>query len=202
MKEASKAARRRALDSNPVYSGKAFVGKGLDVGCGDDMITIAQYPNATEIVGYDHILGNTDAQTLDEIFDNSFDFIHSSHCLEHCSNPKEALLNWIRVVKPGGFIVICVPDELLYEQGRWPSMFNHDHKVSFTLRDQPIIKTSLNVNNLLDSLPGLFSYRHTALIEVGYDYKLNAAMGSPFITDQTYPLTGPECAIEIILQKK
>jgi SAM-dependent methyltransferase len=202
MKEASKAARRRAAHVENVYLDKYFVGKGLDIGSGDDLITVEQYPKATEIVGYDLILGSKDAQTLPEIADESFDFIHSSHCLEHCYDPTIALTNWLRVLKSGGYLIACFPDELLYEQGQWPSRFNSDHKVSFTLRKEPVIKSSISVIDMITSIAHLTSFNQVQLLEDGYDYKLNVAMGSPFVTDQTYSPTGPECAIEIVLQKK
>ena len=39
-------------------------------------------------------------------------------------------------MRPGGFLVLVVPDEDLYEQGMWPSAFNEDHKATFRL-DRP-----------------------------------------------------------------
>lgn len=44
----------------------------------------------------------------------------------------EALTNWIRVLKPGGWIYIVIPDYILYEKMTWPSRFNPDHKQSFS----------------------------------------------------------------------
>lgn len=41
--------------------------------------------------------------------DNSQDYVIASHVLEHCSNPIACLLEWKRIVKPGGYIVIIVP---------------------------------------------------------------------------------------------
>ncbi|MGH1556812.1 hypothetical protein ACRAWD_01360 [Caulobacter segnis] len=32
-------------------------------------------------------------------------------------DPKEALENWLRILKPGGHLVCLIPDEDLYEQG-------------------------------------------------------------------------------------
>ncbi|MEM1724783.1 MAG: hypothetical protein QXW71_03295 [Thermoplasmata archaeon] len=28
----------------------------------------------------------------------SYDFVHSSHCLEHLRDPREGLKNWFRIV--------------------------------------------------------------------------------------------------------
>lgn len=41
--------------------------------------------------------------------DKSQDFIVSSHVIEHFTNPIKALIEWDRLVKPGGVIFIIVP---------------------------------------------------------------------------------------------
>jgi len=41
--------------------------------------------------------------------DNSADFILSSHVIEHVPNPIAAFLEWQRVIKPGGYVVMIVP---------------------------------------------------------------------------------------------
>jgi SAM-dependent methyltransferase len=40
----------------------------------------------------------------------SLDYVASSHLIEHIANPIRALLEWHRVLKPGGFIWMVVPD--------------------------------------------------------------------------------------------
>jgi len=44
-------------------------------------------------------------------FDASLDFVASSHVLEHVANPVKALVEWHRVLKPGGIANIVVPDK-------------------------------------------------------------------------------------------
>ncbi|MCC6278551.1 MAG: class I SAM-dependent methyltransferase, partial [Oligoflexia bacterium] len=39
----------------------------------------------------------------------SFDFIISEHVLEHFSNPVKALLEWHRVLNPGGVVLLFLP---------------------------------------------------------------------------------------------
>jgi SAM-dependent methyltransferase len=102
-------------------------GKGLDIGAGRDPLR----PLAGEVFPFD--VGNGDAQLLRDLPDNHFDFVYSSHCLEHMRSVEEALAHWIRVTKPGGYLYIVVPDFALYEKLRWPSCFNPDHKFSFSL---------------------------------------------------------------------
>lgn len=41
--------------------------------------------------------------------DNSWDFVVSSHVCEHFHNPVKAIREWLRVVKPGGYVYMIVP---------------------------------------------------------------------------------------------
>lgn len=132
--EMSKANVRRAKDWR--YANRWFVGKGLDIGCGTDPLKVDNQDGFFQIAsidGYDKELGNGDAQILTEIPDAKYDFVVSSHCLEHMINPEVALRNWLRVVKSSGFLVITVPDWDLYEHRHWPSKFNVHH-TSWTTR--------------------------------------------------------------------
>ena len=78
-------------------------------------------------------LGDGDATFMESVKDETYDFVHSSHCLEHLLDPEKGLRNWFRILKPGGYLVVIVPDEDLYEQGVFPSTFNADHKWTFTI---------------------------------------------------------------------
>jgi SAM-dependent methyltransferase len=51
-----------------------------------------------------------EASTLHAIADASYDFLLSSHCLEHVANPLGALCEWRRVIRPGGHLIIILPD--------------------------------------------------------------------------------------------
>jgi hypothetical protein len=64
-------------------------------------------------------------------------------------------LDWWKLVKPGGYLFILVPDEDLYEQGVFPSRFNDDHKATFTIaKSNSWSHKSINVLDLANSLPG------------------------------------------------
>jgi ubiquinone/menaquinone biosynthesis C-methylase UbiE len=58
--------------------------------------------------GYQFIREATDLQG---IADSSYDFVLSCHCLEHVANPLKALYEWKRVLKPGGQLVLVLPDK-------------------------------------------------------------------------------------------
>ena len=142
--ECSKAALRRLHD--PAFMARYFVGDALDVGAGEDGLSkqMHLWPLLRSVRDWD--VGDGDAQELVGIPDASFDLVHSSHSLEHMRGAGSAILRWLDVVKPGGHIVILVPDEDLYEQGVFPSTFNPDHKATFTMWKAESWARSFSVN--------------------------------------------------------
>ncbi|MBN8900334.1 MAG: class I SAM-dependent methyltransferase, partial [Rhodospirillales bacterium] len=139
---------RRAHDAR--FATRYFRGNGIDVGGGLDSLALCQelFPAIRRVFVYDREHG--DAQTLANVAEASFDFLYSSHCLEHLPDPRAALAAWLRVVRSGGHLVIAVPDEDLYEQGRWPSAFNPDHRWTFTLyKSRSWAPVSLNLLDLV-----------------------------------------------------
>lgn len=189
---ASLSMQRRTLDSR--FARRYFTGSGIDVGGGDDSLDqfVELFPLITNVFVYDKTHG--DAQKLANVNDAAFDFLFSSHCLEHLHDPVEAMGNWIRVVRSGGHLVICVPDEDLYEQGVWPSTFNSDHKTSFTLcKATSWSPVSVNVFNLIEKFSHLIKPLSVATLDHAYRYNL------PRFDQTRTPLC--ESAIEIILKK-
>jgi SAM-dependent methyltransferase len=51
-----------------------------------------------------------EAVALTGIKDGAYDFVLSSHCLEHLANPLAALMEWRRVTRSGGHLVLVLPD--------------------------------------------------------------------------------------------
>ena len=120
-------------------------GKGIDIGCGPD-------PLSAEVKAFD--LKDGDANEITKYVDGVFDFVYSSHCLEHMREPTKAIQEWWKLVKPGGHLFILVPDEDLYEQGVFPSRFNSDHKATFTIsKSHSWSPVSINVLDLVKLLP-------------------------------------------------
>jgi SAM-dependent methyltransferase len=56
--------------------------------------------------GYQYI---GEASDLSRLASSSYDFVCSSHTLEHCANPVKALREWARVLKPNGHLLIILP---------------------------------------------------------------------------------------------
>jgi SAM-dependent methyltransferase len=193
MQECSKAFVRRSGDINFVT--RYFVGSGIDIGAGPDPLVLQAefFPRMSGLRIWD--IADGDAQLLQTIPDEQFDFVHSSHCLEHLHDPAEGLRNWLRVLKPGGHLVILVPDEDLYEQGVFPSTFNTDHKWTFTIfKTQSWSPRSLNILDLVANLGEGVTTHKIELLDQTFHYHWPRA-------DQTTTPLG-ECGIEIILRKR
>ncbi len=112
-------------------------GRGLDIGSGPNPLVLP----GREIHTFDQMPGATftgDAQYLGCIPNESYGFVHASHCLEHVHDVQITLHNWARVLKPGCPLIITVPSWTFYEHGRpLPSIHNDDHKHCFDVLPMP-----------------------------------------------------------------
>ena len=52
-----------------------------------------------------------DGTNLDLVPDRQYDFLLSCHNLEHIANPLKALAEWVRVLRPGGHLLLIVPNK-------------------------------------------------------------------------------------------
>jgi SAM-dependent methyltransferase len=52
-----------------------------------------------------------DAVNISQVSNNSYDFVFSSHSLEHIANPLKAIKEWLRIINDGGYIIIVVPEK-------------------------------------------------------------------------------------------
>jgi len=198
MNESSKSIFGKLRDSR--YATRYLVGDGIDIGAGSDSIGqyYEQFPLMRSCRGWD--MPDGDAEIMEGISDNTFDFVHSSHCLEHMRNPHVALNNWLRILKPGGHLVCLVPDEDLYEQGEFPSTFNSDHKHTFTIyKHTSWSKQSINLFDLLTKTNCSIEIKKIELLDATFRYDLNRLIQMPRF-DQTLTTIG-ECAIEFIVKK-
>jgi SAM-dependent methyltransferase len=125
--ETSKANLRRIREG---FFTKYCIGKGLDIGFGGDLILL-------DAQGWDFEHG--DAQYLKGLKDESFDYVYSSHTLEHVFDVVTTLKNWYRVLRPNGYLILYIPHRDLYEKKKeLPSRFNPTHQRFFLInKDDP-----------------------------------------------------------------
>lgn len=58
--------------------------------------------------------------------DRAYDFVLASHVLEHCANPLKALHEWRRVLRPGGILLVVLPDpKYTFDHRRPITAFDH-----------------------------------------------------------------------------
>lgn len=193
MKECSKSIARRLADSRFVR--KYFRGRGVDIGGAPDPLILYRelFPLIESVKTWD--LDDGDAQFMEGVADETFDFVFSSHCLEHLNDPLEGLSNWLRVTKPNGYVIFALPEEDLYEQGVFPSTFNRDHKNTFTMhKARSWSSRSINVLDLVSRLGPSAAVEKIELLDETYRYDLPRF-------DQTLTPVG-ESGIEIVIRKR
>ena len=114
-------------------------GLGIDIGCGLNKIH-------TAAIGINKIISENDfgypfgaqikseGDSLPFFKDKSLDYVFSSHCLEHIQDTKKALLEWTRVLKAGGYLVLILPHKNFFPNIGQPNS-NPDHKHDFVPSD-------------------------------------------------------------------
>jgi SAM-dependent methyltransferase len=50
-----------------------------------------------------------DAVDLNGIPNSVYDFVLASHVLEHIANPFKAIMEWLRILRPGGLLLLILP---------------------------------------------------------------------------------------------
>jgi SAM-dependent methyltransferase len=126
--------------------GRTLVGRVLEVGPGSSPFPVAPSARVTyvdrrveggrdanwpelkgEPPGPDpHIDLNVDVDRLIPIEDTSFDVVIASHVIEHLANPLRALQEFHRVLRPGGRLVLIVPDRThTFDRVRQPTTLRH-----------------------------------------------------------------------------
>lgn len=143
------------------FFGKYMLGKGCEIGYAGYLPGVV--PILDGCTGYDLNTPGYNGSHI-PVSDNFYNYLYSSHCLEHISDYKSALKEWFRVVKPGGYLIIVVPHRDLYEKRlALPSRFNGDHKRFYTPASLLLeLESSLSINS--------FRVRHMRDNDEGHIY--------------------------------
>ncbi len=104
----------------------------IDVGCGEGIILekfLRRYPQK-KIIGVDILMKNAMIckehnlpALVNDVYalcfkDNSIDHCLFTQTLEHLNEPEEALSEIKRVLKPGGSVIIVVPNDMFFKVAR------------------------------------------------------------------------------------
>ena len=121
-------------------------------------------PIVPQAIGIDLDYPGYDGATL-PFPDESQDAIYTSHCLEHISDYNRAILEWFRVLKPGGHLVIIVPHQYLFERrhelpSRVPGHLRFYTPASLLHQIEEVIE------------PNSYRVRHLVDNDFGFDYSI------------------------------
>jgi SAM-dependent methyltransferase len=118
-------------------------GKGIEIGPGHRPYCD---PNSTVFVDKVAVpVGDLKVEKIEDAWvlpfpDQRFDFLFSSHCLEHCPDTIRTLLEWRRVVRTGGYLVLILPHvSRTFDRGRVITDLAHhinDYETHADLADQ------------------------------------------------------------------
>jgi SAM-dependent methyltransferase len=114
------------------------------------------YNYEDQTLGYQYIKDATDLEGIDS---EEYDFVLSSHSLEHIANPIKAIEEWLRVLKRDGFFLLIVPDKnYTFDHKRSYTKFEHlvdDYDRGTTERDLTHLEEILSLHDLsLDTPAG------------------------------------------------
>jgi SAM-dependent methyltransferase len=98
------------------FAKEVLHGEGLDIGGGNDMW---KFPEARLID-----LSVDDEYSANHLPDRQYDYIFSSHCLEHLPDWVGVLDYWSTRIKPGGVMFLYLPH---YSQEYWRPWNNRKH---------------------------------------------------------------------------
>lgn len=139
-------------------------GDGVDLGYGGDAIVpwaicVDLKSPYTRVGNHPRHLSG-DASNLFWFNDCALDWVYSSHLLEDFSDTSSVLREWIRVIKPGGRLILYCPDQKRYEAhcrsiGERP---NEHHKIhNFSLKYVADILNAMDVK-ILHQHEDLYSF--------------------------------------------
>jgi SAM-dependent methyltransferase len=100
-----------------------------------------------------------EASDPSNVQNESYDFVLASHVLEHLANPLRALMEWKRILRPGGVVLVVVPHKAgTFDHRRPYTTFSHleeDYRKNATEADLTHLPEILELHDLaLDPAAG------------------------------------------------
>jgi SAM-dependent methyltransferase len=136
------------------------IGQGVDLGPGGDPITETairvDLPQPYSQAGLLPPQLRGDARKLIWFRDACLDYVYSSHLLEDFEDTKPILIEWLRVLKPGGHLVLFCPDERVFREHcrATGQRYNEMHKQpDFSLAKVEVILTDIGQTTTFHTTP-------------------------------------------------
>lgn len=146
-------------------------GSGVDLGFGGDPIAPAavrvDFPQPYAATGAHPVQLAGDASQLRWFRDGVLDYVFSSHLLEDFGDTAAVLREWLRVLRPGGRLVLFCPDEQVYRKHcrETGQIYNEHHKhADFSLK---------KVKDILLAIGGVKFVHEADLVDI-YSWELVA----------------------------
>lgn len=144
-------------------------GNGVDLGFGGDSISKAavriDFLNPYSDTRGEPVQLSGDCNKLEWFKNGVLDYVYSSHLLEDFEDTEAVLSEWLRVIKPGGLLVLFCPDEQVYRLHcqKTGQYYNTQHKhADFSLE---------KVKNILKKLRQSQIVHEKSLIDI-YSWEL------------------------------
>lgn len=148
------------------------IGNGLDLGFGGDAITESavrvDFANPYSRTAGQPVQLGGDCLNLEWFRDGSLDYVYSSHLLEDFKDTAAALREWLRVLKPGGLLILFCPDEQKYRTHckKTGQYYNEYHKhEDFSLSKVKQILASLGQRCVVHENPLVDAYSWELVIK-------------------------------------
>lgn len=169
---------------------KIMTGRSIDVGAGPDCLPLP------DCQPFDQEHG--DANKLSSYFKpGEFDYVHSSHCIEHMNDTEAALRDWLKAVKRGGHLIATCPDLGLYENFTYPSIYNPDHRSSYSfLYESSPFPKHVHFPTFWPKIADVAEVKLARLVVRNFDWKLGRDVDQTWLEEK-----GCELWNEFVLRK-
>ena len=193
MKENTKASNRRQYQK--LFTDRVFVGEGVEACSINDITNIMAFP---KIASLERVEWPTDLLRRRKSKSHNkpqYNFINFPVTLHLMDGPIDFIKQCADFLVSGGYLVLTVPDEDLYEVGQFPSIRNGQCKRTFSIyKEKSWSPVHISLLSELQNLPE-YEIVKLELVDTNFDY-------NNIKSDQTFDANaGVECFIEIVLKK-